>query len=40
MLVFIGESPKPGKSIEYNNAKNVFKNPKSDYTKKLISSVI
>ena len=31
---------KAGKSIEYNNAKNVFKNPKSDYTKKLISSVI
>ena len=31
---------KTGKSIEYGNAKNVFKNPKNDYTKKLINSVI
>ena len=28
---------KTGKGIEYDNAKNVFKNPKSDYTKKLIN---
>ena len=31
---------KTGKVIEYDNAKNVFKNPKSDYTKNLISSVV
>ena len=31
---------KTGKLIEYNNADNIFKNPKNDYTKVLISSAI
>ena len=31
---------KKGKLIEYTSAKNVFKNPKDEYTKKLISAVI
>jgi microcin C transport system ATP-binding protein len=31
---------KTGKVIEYDNSKDVFNNPKSDYTKKLLNSVI
>ena len=31
---------KTGKLIEYNNAEIVFNNPKDEYTKNLISSVV
>ncbi len=31
---------KKGKLIEYNSAEIVFKNPKNEYTKNLISSVV
>ena len=31
---------KSGKLIEYDNADNIFKNPKNNYTKDLISSTI
>ena len=31
---------KSGKLIEYDNANNIFKNPKNNYTKDLISSTI
>ena len=31
---------KKGKLIEYNSAETVFKKPKNDYTKNLISSVV
>ena len=31
---------KTGKLVEYDNAEAVFKNPKNDYTKRLISSII